>query len=472
MKRLTCEMCGSTDLMKENGVFVCQTCGCKYSVEEAKKMMVEGVVQVEGTVKVDNSDKVETYKDMAISAYNAGNTKEAYQYFLKVLEINPTDYQSIFYKGMCQGWETTLGRPRVGEAVAAYHQAERHIPEAISQKVKEIFIGDLVRLMSAWYDKAQECYFDVDDWYQSNTSIYYRYKEVAEQVIKYIDGFMSTVIASGSGELIKSVGELYCSANEAMCGNIIIWTDYSKERAIFSGLKSQQKQPYLRDYETMIFEVRKYYPQFKKPDSKYGVIDRMDPPTSIGAHNLRTTDINYQKCLDADRMIDQRLQKYKDEIVQKQKRERREKYWSEHSAEKQQYEERLSAIDSELRTLRSQDTPYMARIAEIKKDLSQPVSAESQLAELKKQQDDIVAQKSKLGLFAGKQKKALQAQIDSLQIQIDNVDATVKRMKQEIQDDVSARVSAVDAERKPITDRINALETEKNQINTELTKDR
>ena len=47
MKQLTCEMCGSTDLMKQDGVFVCQSCGTKYSVEEAKKMMVEGTVQVE-----------------------------------------------------------------------------------------------------------------------------------------------------------------------------------------------------------------------------------------------------------------------------------------------------------------------------------------------------------------------------------------------------------------------------------------
>lgn len=44
MKQLTCEMCGSTDLMKQDGVFVCQSCGTKYSVEEAKKMMVEGNV--------------------------------------------------------------------------------------------------------------------------------------------------------------------------------------------------------------------------------------------------------------------------------------------------------------------------------------------------------------------------------------------------------------------------------------------
>ena len=53
MKQLTCEMCGSTDLMKQDGVFVCQTCGMKYSVEEAKKMMIEGTVDVQGTVKVN-----------------------------------------------------------------------------------------------------------------------------------------------------------------------------------------------------------------------------------------------------------------------------------------------------------------------------------------------------------------------------------------------------------------------------------
>lgn len=418
MKQLTCEMCGSTDLIKQDGVFVCQVCGCKYSVEEAKKMMVEGVVQVEGTVKVDNSDKEATYKGMAINAYNSGNTKEAYQYFLKVLEINPTDYQSIFYKGMCQWWETSLANPRVGEAVAAYYQAEHLIPEESSQTVKTAFIEDLIHLMSAWFEKAQENYFDVDEWYQSNTSIYYTYRQVAEQIIKFIDSFMETVIGSSSDVLLKEVGELYCSACEAICTYIIIWTDYSKERAVFSGLTSTQKEPYLKDYDTMIFEVRKYYSEFKKPESKYDVINRMDPPTRIGTHNLRTTDINYQKCLDADRAINQRLQKYRDEIVQQQKRERQEKYWSEHVAEKQQYEDRLTAIDSELESLRNQDAPFITKLEEIKNSLSQKVPAEDQLVEFKKQQHDLIAQKSKLGLFAGKQKKQLQLQIDALQPQI------------------------------------------------------
>jgi len=41
MKQLVCEMCGSKELVKQDGVFVCQSCSTKYSVEEAKKMMVE-----------------------------------------------------------------------------------------------------------------------------------------------------------------------------------------------------------------------------------------------------------------------------------------------------------------------------------------------------------------------------------------------------------------------------------------------
>ena len=62
MKQLKCEMCGSADLIKQDGVFVCQSCGCKYSVEEAKKMMVEvsGSVSIETPVEVKGIAKSET----------------------------------------------------------------------------------------------------------------------------------------------------------------------------------------------------------------------------------------------------------------------------------------------------------------------------------------------------------------------------------------------------------------------------
>lgn len=55
MRQLICEMCGGNELIKQEGVFVCQHCGSKYSPEEAKKMMVEKAVVVAGTVNITNA---------------------------------------------------------------------------------------------------------------------------------------------------------------------------------------------------------------------------------------------------------------------------------------------------------------------------------------------------------------------------------------------------------------------------------
>ena len=68
MKTLTCEMCGGTDLIKDGGAFVCQTCGCKYSIEEARKMMTEEPTAnaTGGTVKIDTTDELRNLYELAI----------------------------------------------------------------------------------------------------------------------------------------------------------------------------------------------------------------------------------------------------------------------------------------------------------------------------------------------------------------------------------------------------------------------
>lgn len=98
MKQLTCEMCGSTDLLKQEGCFVCQTCGTKYSVEEAKKMMIEGTVDVSGsTIKVDNSAFVEKYLANARRAMQKEDWEEAEKYYNLVEQNDPSNIEAIFY---------------------------------------------------------------------------------------------------------------------------------------------------------------------------------------------------------------------------------------------------------------------------------------------------------------------------------------------------------------------------------------
>ncbi len=150
MKRLTCEMCGSTDLLKQDGVFVCQTCGTKYSLEEAKKMMVEGTVDVSGsTVKVDNSASIDNYYKIAESAYESSNQKEAENYCNKIIEIEPDNYRAWLLKGKAAGWQSTLANIRIEESVNCFTKAVDNAPEDDKDRVKKEASQEIESLSTA-----------------------------------------------------------------------------------------------------------------------------------------------------------------------------------------------------------------------------------------------------------------------------------------------------------------------------------
>lgn len=109
MKTLTCEMCGSTNLIKQDGVFVCQQCGTKYSVEEAKKMMVEGTVSIKGAVKVDNSEEITNLLIAARRAKITGNYESAAKYYDQVTMKDPNNWESYFNSIYCNVTNCKIG---------------------------------------------------------------------------------------------------------------------------------------------------------------------------------------------------------------------------------------------------------------------------------------------------------------------------------------------------------------------------
>ena len=102
LKALTCEMCGSTDMIKQGGVFVCQSCGTKYSLEEAKKMMIAGTVNVAGTVTVDNSSFVKKSLDNARRALKKDDWEEVEKYYNLVERENPNCIEAVFFSAFAK----------------------------------------------------------------------------------------------------------------------------------------------------------------------------------------------------------------------------------------------------------------------------------------------------------------------------------------------------------------------------------
>ena len=103
MKAIKCEMCNSSDVVKQDGFFVCQSCGTKYSVEEAKKLMVEG------TVKIDTSDELANLYEIARRAKEDNNTENAHKYYDMILAKDPSSWEANFYTVYYQAMNCKIG---------------------------------------------------------------------------------------------------------------------------------------------------------------------------------------------------------------------------------------------------------------------------------------------------------------------------------------------------------------------------
>lgn len=106
LKALVCEMCGSHDFIKQDGMYVCQHCNTKYTAEEAKKLFVA----------IDNSSKIENLIKVARQAQTESNFEKAGRYYDMVLQEQADNWEAAFYTV----YDSAMGTNIAGISSAAY----------------------------------------------------------------------------------------------------------------------------------------------------------------------------------------------------------------------------------------------------------------------------------------------------------------------------------------------------------------
>lgn len=141
MKKLACELCGSTDIVKQDGLFICQACGTKYSTEEAKKMMIGG------TVTIDRSSENENLKILAKRYYDNGEFEKADDYYDRLIEADPHDWEAVYYGGLASAYRSSFGNLRLSEAVIGAENALNLVDDDEKEEKIEEFRKDLIQLV-------------------------------------------------------------------------------------------------------------------------------------------------------------------------------------------------------------------------------------------------------------------------------------------------------------------------------------
>ena len=497
MKQLTCEMCGSTDLLKQDGVFVCQTCGTKYSVEDAKKMMIEGTVNVSGTVKVDNTDKINNYLEMAEAASDAGNNQEAESYCNKVIEIEPANYLAWMIKGKAAAWQSTLQNSRVDEGVAAFVKAIYNAPDDDKEVVIEYAKEQIKGLSSAMISIRADRFSKWPDLEETN-GLLYDIKSILQTVVEFLNQTGASIpyeefMAPIAGIVDKAVTTAWQK---------VIWPEYVGDHKDYSN-----RRPGKYEWDTFIKRVGfctnllEYAISFCDEDDEAD-ITRYENLIFIHDRAINSCSWNYtyrdgvkdwriewSLTEEAKNVRRKLISEYEAKIVQckakvkekkereaeerkREQEERNEAYWAEHAEEKQKLEAERDSLQVQLQGLQSQMAPYDEEVSTLKSkregEVPSEKAKETVLAEISK----LRQEQGKLGIFKGKEKKALQTQINELNKRLSSINESIETERKEHQRACNLKIREIEEKAKPVKDKITATQERIDEIKAELTKNR
>lgn len=393
MKQLVCEMCGGTDLLKQDGIFVCQSCGCKYSVEEAKKLMIEGVVEVSGKVAIDRSKEIENHLVIARRSFDNGQYGLAAQQYIDVLKNDPNNAEATFFSVLseaidCRVFEIINSANTLANSLGGCLKLVNQIDDIAIKSARVAQMVNYVILTAKNFTKSAAQY--IYDCGKSTQSIAYGL-QMANASLK-----MVLVLAE---EIIKNV-----DYNKNIYKSAISCYEY----AIASGGKKDKPK-----YEKKIKEIEK----------------------RISSNENKIAQIAQKKKIDA--------------------------YWAKHQEEKQSLEKERNELKIQIKDIEKSMHDQVSKISEEKKNIQGNEEIKNYDASIQQLNIEL----SNLGLFKGKEKKALKEQIDDLNNKKNAIKSRMKAEEQAIQ-------KRIVIEKGSYAKKIDALQLRIDKINHELTKER
>jgi len=504
MAALVCDLCGGKLVMHSNGVAVCDSCGMEHGADRMK----EKIQEVKGIVQVDNSHLVANYLDMALNAVDAGNNAEAEAYCNKIIEVEPANYKAWILKGEAAIWQSTLAKLRINEGINAFTKginyapkdAKKEVVEQANKQIKSFCIAIVKRQaerFAKWPDK------------EETTSLISMLTTILNTVINFLS---QTNILVPIGEIMGPVATLI-NQSVIQAWQNVIYPQYKSERNPYPdkndfikfidrigycttliekaiAICDTDDEDNIQRYENLIYlqkeainscsydweyanleapwivevyrqkfpgcfpvasENRVYYKKFE-----------LDAPAIASRRNLIA---QYEaKIKELKSTKEQRIAAEKAEKKRKAKEEAKKRfdhYWSEHASEKANLEHEKETLTGQIKAINDSLTE---RVSSLKQEIA-AIPGNKEINILNARITKLHEKKDSLGIFKGKEKKALQEYIDQAEEKRNAIQTKMDNTKKTLE----TRIASVQAEAEK---KMLPLQNKVKSINNELTKKR
>lgn len=521
MKKIVCELCESTEFTKEGGFFICQGCGTKYSLEEAKNMMKEVEGDTPGVASIPvagvpvgnpNQQQIDNLLLLATNAYSANNHEETEKYCNRAIEYDAMCYKAWFLKAKAIGWSSTIQKPRVAEAAHSFKQAVDFAPDDEKESLTNEAAEELKRLglaCVALRQKRFSQYPDGEELAGFVSDIEPLVDGLAVLLSKGAEVAQVNAVNSLLGQLTKvpsiafitmkmkadkaGVPKEFFSQIAVMMGNAAVEgyntttskynsdnhpvpNDFQKTMNevdncislldIAISASDDDADDDIKRYENMI-KMQEYvinmsaYPDYSSTSYRSWSL------TEESKKNRRNTISNYRQKMNEVRQKAREKAEAEKKKAEEEKRVRIEAYWAAHpeekaalDAEKEQLLQKKAVLDNEISELNR-------AISAAKEEEKIKVPSEAESEKIRDQVRELERRRGNLGLFSGKEKKQITEEIASLTGRIDSLKGKIESEKKAREASIRQRLAPtyerkdeLNAELAKVTKRISAVEAE------------
>lgn len=500
MKKIVCELCEGTEFTKEGGFFICQGCGTKYSLEEAKGMMreVEGAGPVSTGAPVTavpmgnpNQQQIDNILVLATTAYEAQNYAEAENYCNQAVVLDAMCYKAWNLKGKAVGWQSKIDNLRIEEAAHSFCKAIDFAPEEEKEELKTQAVDELKKLGLALISLRKNRFGGSPDKAELNG-----FTSDKKVVLDSLLILLSHGNAVGMPEgYLEEVANMMNQAGVAAL---------NMARKAWKGVEHPSEKDFdtYIDWNMNICEVFRQAIATSDDDDGEDIVRyknlaiALEEPMDVGACSYKREWVSYaseyrwfKEYSLADKAVESRKRQAKEarekaaelekKIAEKkateekkaeeEKQARIKAYWEAHAEEK-------AALDAEQKELETKKESLTSEIAGLDAEIEalDPKGAVPSEAEDKKLRDqirDLENQRSKLGLFAGKEKKRITEEIASLYGRCDSLKSKIEDEKKARQAEANKKMTPLRKKRAELRRQLDAATKRINAIVNELTKD-
>lgn len=499
MKKIVCDLCESTEFTKEGGFFICQGCGTKYSLEEAKSMMreVEGGATSVSSVPVNavhmgnpNQQQIDNLLVLATSSKEAGNNEDCEKYCNQAIILDATCYKAWLLKGKAIGWSSKLDNNRMEEAAHSFCQAIDFAPEDEKDDLKTQAVEELKKLGLACISLRKDNF--AKDPSDSNLNGFNNDRLVLIKAITVLLAHGNTVVGMPEGYTEEIANMMNQSAVAALNMVRNVWNSiehpsdndlstYMDMIGNIANLICQSIDASEDDDEEDIVRYKNLAIVIEEPIGKHS--DKREWSSFSSSYywtpsrGLTDEACNglRKKAQDARDKAEKLEKKVADKKVaearkaEEEKQSRIKAYWEAHADEK-------AALDAELKDLEAKKESLSAEISDIDDEiialnLKGTVPSEEEDNNLRDQINNLCDQRSKLGIFAGKEKKRISEEIASLNGRRDSLKPKIEDEKKARQAEADKKMAPLQEKRAELQIQLDAATKRINAIVNELTKD-